>query len=307
MGRSRSSHRSVRNRQSTTKGVRDAHRGCSDPSLGQRLAEQHGPSPGHLVHDRGGVGPDGRGRRRRRRDPPAGLGPQLHRDGLQGGAGLSGPLRDPRRLPAESAGQARPRRYVAEPAGHARPALWVSSGSDAGLAGRWDARLVVGRRRAGRRADRHAGDGLAGAHRPDRRASSGPAADHRPPGRPGRHHHPEGRRRDGAHAGAHQAGAASQRGGQGDRRPGLLQRAVPVHEHAPVPAPDLRRVRTGAHVLGNRHHEDAVLLAAVRDDVHRGAALAVGAGQGARHGPGRVRLVGLERSRADLDRWPFPP
>ena len=29
-----------------------------------------------------------------------------------------------------------------------------------------------------------------------------------------------------------------------------------------------------AHVLGHRHHEDAVLLAAVRDDVHRGAALA---------------------------------
>jgi predicted TIM-barrel fold metal-dependent hydrolase len=49
--------------------------------------------------------------------------------------------------------------------------------------------------------------------------------------------------------------------------------AVPVHEHAPVPAPDLRRLRAGAHVLGNRHHEDAVLLAAVRDDVHGGAIL----------------------------------
>jgi hypothetical protein len=34
-----------------------------------------------------------------------------------------------------------------------------------------------------------------------------------------------------------------QRGRQGDRRTGLLQRAVPVHEHAPVLAPDLRRVR----------------------------------------------------------------
>src|SRR5262245_48861022 len=31
-------------------------------------------------------------------------------------------------------------------------------------------------------------------------------------------------------------------------------------------------LRNGAHVLGNRHHEDAVLLAAVRHDVHRGAA-----------------------------------
>ena len=32
------------------------------------------------------------------------------------------------------------------------------------------------------------------------------------------------------------------------------------------------------HVLGHRHHEDAVFLAAVRDDVHRGAAVAVRAG-----------------------------
>ncbi len=45
------------------------------------------------------------------------------------------PLRDPRFLPAESAGQARPRREVAEPAGHAGPALWISPGADAWLAG----------------------------------------------------------------------------------------------------------------------------------------------------------------------------
>src|SRR5262249_23086312 len=77
-------------------------------------------------------------------------------------------FRDPRRLPAESARQAGPRRYVAEPARHARPALCVSSGADAGLAGRWHARLVMGRRRARRRADRHAGDGLAVPHRSDR-------------------------------------------------------------------------------------------------------------------------------------------
>src|SRR5712692_4556770 len=93
----------------------------------------------------------------------------------------------------------------------------------------------------------------------------------------GGHHHPQGRRRDGAHAGAHQTGPASQRRGQGDRRTRLLQRTVSVHEHAPVLAPDLRRLRAGAHVLGHRHHEDAVLLAAVRDDVHRGATLVAGA------------------------------
>src|SRR5215467_4473428 len=39
-------------------------------------------------------------------------------------------------------------------------------------------------------------------------------------------------------------------------------------------------LRNGVHVLGNRHHEDAVLLAAVRHDVHRGAALVAGARQG---------------------------
>src|SRR4029450_1048099 len=67
-----------------------------------------------------------------------------------------------------------------------------------------------------------------------------------------------------------------------------------VHQHAHVPAPDLRRLRAGAHVLGDRHHEDAVLLAAVRDDVHRGAPLAAGARPAPRHGPGRARLVGLD-------------
>ena len=80
------------------------------------------------------------------------------------------------------------------------------------------------------------------------------------------------------HAGAAGAGEAPQRGRQGDRRARLLERAVSVPDHAPVPAADLRRLRAAADVLGHRHHEDAVLLAAVRDDVHRGAAVAVRAG-----------------------------
>jgi len=64
-------------------GVSDAHRGRPDPSLGERFAQQHGPSPGHLVHNREGFDPDGRWRRRRGRDSPAGLGSQLHLDGPQ--------------------------------------------------------------------------------------------------------------------------------------------------------------------------------------------------------------------------------
>jgi hypothetical protein len=45
--------------------------------------------------------------------------------------------------------------------------------------------------------------------------------------------------------------------------------------------------------LGHRHHQDAVLLAPVRDDVHRGAAVARRPGQEPRHRRGALRLVGL--------------
>ena len=60
----------------------------------------------------------------------------------------------------------------------------------------------------------------------------------------------------------------------------------------------LRCLRAAAHVLGYRHHEDAVYLAAVRDDVHRGAAVAASR-KGAHHGPGGLRLVGLELTRTE--------
>ena len=51
-----------------------------------------------------------------------------------------------------------------------------------------DARLAVGGGREGRRADRHAGDGLADGDRPDRRAPPRAAPDDRPSRRPRRHH-----------------------------------------------------------------------------------------------------------------------
>jgi len=74
------------------------------------------------------------------------------------------------------------------------------------------------------------------------------------------------------------AGETPQRGRQGDRRARLRERGVSFPGHAHVRASDLRRLRSAADVLGYRHHEDAVFLAAVRDDVHRGAAVAVRVG-----------------------------
>ncbi len=129
---------------------------------------------------------------------------------------------------------------------------------------------------------------------PHRRAPSRPALDHRSPGRPRRPHHAERRCRHDPYPAASGAGEISQRGGQGDRRAGLFQRGLSVPHDAHLSAPDLRRVRSAPHVLGHRHHENAVLLAPMRDDVHRGTALAQRPGQAPGHGRRAVRLVGLE-------------
>ena len=142
------------------------------------------------------------------------------------------------------------------------------------LAGRRHDRLALGGGRKGRRPDRHAGDRFAGGDWPDRRAPSRTAADDRSPGRPRRPDHAEGCRGDDPHAGASGAGEVSQCRGQGDRRAGLFRRGLSVSDHADVSAADLRRVRPASHVLGHRHHQDAVLLAPMRDDVHRGTAVA---------------------------------
>ena len=75
--------------------------------------------------------------------------------------------------------------------------------------------------------------------------------------------------------------------------PGYSSEAYPFPAMHTYRAADLRRLRSAADVLGHRHHEDAVFLAAMRDDVHRGAAVALRAGQGAHHGRGALRLVGL--------------
>jgi len=70
--------------------------------------------------------------------------------------------------------------------------------------------------------------------------------------------------------------------------------AVPLHEHPRLSAPGLRGVRARPLLLGHRHHAHAVLVAPVRDDVHRGAAVAEGPRPRARDGRGHRRLAGLE-------------
>ncbi len=63
-------------------------------------------------------------------------------------------------------------------------------------------------------------------------------------------------------------------GGEGDRRARLFSRGLSLSDHADVSTADLRRVWAAPDVLGHRHHQDAVLVAAMRDDVHRGTAVA---------------------------------
>src|SRR5436305_467386 len=72
-----------------------------------------------------------------------------------------------------------------------------------------------------------------------------------------------------------------------------------------APAPLLRRVRPRADVLAHRHHPDAVLLAAMRDFVHRGIAVAQGPRPRPRHGRSGVQLGGLDPSRLSAGRCPY--
>src|SRR4030095_14836712 len=77
-----------------------------------------------------------------------------------------------------------------------------------------------------------------------------------------------------------------------------FQRGLSLSQHPRPSEADLRRLRAGANVLGHRHHPHAVLVAAVRDHVHRRAALADGARPGSGHGPGRLQLARMEDPRA---------
>ncbi len=84
--------------------------------------------------------------------------------------------------------------------------------------------------------------------------------------------------------------------------PSYSSEPYPVPQYPRPPAPDLRRLRPRAHVLGHRHHAHALLVAAMRDALHRGAALADRPRQGADHGARGLRLAGLEASVSGGDR-----
>ncbi|MBI2206578.1 MAG: amidohydrolase family protein [Candidatus Rokubacteria bacterium] len=79
----------------------------------------------------------------------------------------------------------------------------------------------------------------------------------------------------------------------------LFEPALPVPEHPRLFAADLRGVRARALVLGHRHHPHAVLVSPMRDDVHRGAAVAPGPRPRARDGWRRRRLARLEATRRE--------
>jgi len=82
--------------------------------------------------------------------------------------------------------------------------------------------------------------------------------------------------------------------------PELFEPSLPVQEHPRLSAPDLRGVRARPLLLGHRHHPHAVLLSAVRDAVHRRAAMAPRSRPRAGDGRGHRRLARLEAPRGGL-------
>ena len=89
-------------------------------------------------------------------------------------------------------------------------------------------------------------------------------------------------------------GQISERRGQIVGRAELFERALSLSQHPQIHPPDRRRVRPAALLLGHRHHPHAVLVPAMRDDVHRGTAVAPGPRQGSGHGRRGLRLARLE-------------
>src|SRR5205823_10319214 len=117
---------------------------------------------------------------------------------------------------------------------------------------------------------------------------------HRPYGPPWRRRRRKGRRgfcRSGRDAGRRQI---PERRAQALRCAELFERALSLSQHPQIHPPDVRGVRPATLLLGDRHHPDAVLLPAMRNDVHRRAAVAAGPRQGAGHGAGGLRLARLE-------------
>ena len=88
--------------------------------------------------------------------------------------------------------------------------------------------------------------------------------------------------------------------------PGNSSAALPLPQHPQIHPADRRGVRAGAQLLGHRHHPHAVLVEAVRDDVHRRDAVAQRPRPRARHGPRGLRLARLEPARLTICPSPRP-
>jgi predicted TIM-barrel fold metal-dependent hydrolase len=78
--------------------------------------------------------------------------------------------------------------------------------------------------------------------------------------------------------------------------PNVAVKATGQAGYASASAPLFRHIRSRADVLGHRHHPDALLLAAMRDPVYRGTAVAEGPRPRSRDGRGLVhRVIVLRR------------
>src|SRR5262249_1111762 len=201
------------------------------------------------------------------------------------------PLRPPEPRPRED------RRALARAAGHARLSLHVQPAAPEGVVDRRLARVVLGGVRARRPAGRPPRRRPDGGAREDRRAASAAEASHRSPRTARRRHRDRGRRGVRRPEGPPRDGALSKRRDQDVGRAELLEPTLSVQEPPRLSAPDLRGVRTGPVVLGHRYHPHAVLVPTVRDDVHRGDAVAQGPRPRARDGRRRGRLARLEAAR----------
>src|SRR5690606_8395438 len=85
----------------------------------------------------------------------------------------------------------------------------------------------------------------------------------------------------------------SQRRDQGELLSFLHDRPVSLPEPAPADPPDLRRLRSAAHVLGYRPLAPAVPVPPGDHALHRGAPVARGRGPRMGHGARRVRVARL--------------
>src|SRR5207247_1690274 len=192
-------------------------------------------------------------------------------------------------------------------AGHARVPVHLQPAAPEGVVDRWLARLVLGGVPESGTARRAPGRGEHGSVEEDRRAASRAEAAHRSP-RTARRRHRANRRRSLRRSSGHaRACPVPQRRGQDVGRAELFEPALPVPEHPRPSPPDLRGVRAGPLVLGHRHHPHAVLLSAMRDDVHRGAAVASRPRPRARDGWRHRRLARLEAARGLIAGPPLDP